>query len=602
LNKRSKKYFQFKNLRVLRVLRGLFLQMIFNPVLQSLLLLAVDPKLKGLLVAAGPGFGKSFLIRAYRNLLPDPHIEIPLNVTEDRLLGGVDFERVAAAGQRRRQKGLLSSADKGTVYVDDINLLETVPANQLSAALSAGYINLEREGISEIHSTDFLLIGSYDPDEGEIRNSLLDRVGLFVQMPTVESPDKRVEIIEAALYGNSDEDEFELEILKGLAAEAQSLLPKVEIGLEDRRRLIFAALELGVEGNRADIFAARAARAHAALSGRAAVEEEDLEAAVRFVLAPRATVIPTPEEEEHPEKEKPRQDESEDLEDLKDRRAAVEDLLIKAADAWAPEWILESSVKRQRRSAAGSRGETVNNKRGRHIKSVAAKLPEGKISLFATLRAAATKQRERRSDKAVFIKPEDLRFKLFKQKAGTLFIFVVDASGSMALNRINQAKGALAQLLQKAYVHRDKIALISLRGTKAELMLPPSQSVERAKRAVDSMPVGGGTPIAAGLLTAFDLAKRARKAGVKQTAILIFTDGRANVGLHTEDIEDRETKRAAIREELAQVGAALQYEGIASAVIDTQSRFASSGEGQALARLLGARYVYLPKEIRTQSS
>src|SRR5262249_27482588 len=197
--------------------------------------------------------------------------------------------------------------------------------------------------------------------EGEVKNSLIDRGGLFVRMSPIESPDKRVEIIESALYGNADEEEFDIAMSMGLVAEARNLLPHVEIDDEDRRRLILAAMELGVEGNRADIFAARAARANAALAGRAKVEEEDIEAAVKFVLAPRATIIPIPEEEQ-PENEKTEQNESESP-DMTDSRTAIEDLIIKAIDARVPEQLLDPSVKRQRRSAAGSRGETLNNRR-----------------------------------------------------------------------------------------------------------------------------------------------------------------------------------------------------------------------------------------------
>jgi magnesium chelatase subunit D len=251
----------------------------------------------------------------------------------------------------------------------------------------------------------------------------------------------------------------------------------------------------------------------------------------------------------------------------------------------------------QRRSAAGNRGETLNRVRGRYVKSAPGQIGDGKIAIDATLRAAAPLQALRQREGAqrrISITMDDLRFKRFKQKAGMLFIFAVDASGSMALNRMREAKGALARLLKAAYLHRDKVALVSFRGQQAEVLLPPSQSVERAKRSLDALPVGGGTPLAAGLLAALDLAKRAQRSGIRQTMLVLFTDGRANVSGKADTGESASSKQM-IQQELKQVGAALQREAIASVIIDTQAHFTSRGEGRALAELLGGRYVYLPQ-------
>jgi magnesium chelatase subunit D len=581
--------------------------MIAHEFLKSLLLLAVEPKLKGLLIAAGPGFGKSTLIRAYRALLPDPFIELPLNITEDRLLGGLDFERTIATGKRCTSIGLLAAAHGGTLYVDEINLLDSAATNQISGALGNGYIHLEREGLSASHPTNFLLVGTYDPAENELRSSLLDRVGLFIAPTAINSPDRRIELIEQVLASDQvsrvDEKALEIGMLNGLIAEARTCLSNIQISYEVRRSLSLAGLQLGVEGNRADIFALRAARAHAALSGRNAVDEEDIEAAIRSVLIPRATVLPTEEKPKHDDSRRSRQNDSSERQkesprDLESTLTRVEDLIIKAIDTGLPEGLFDIQNHRPRRTKIGSRGESLNRKRGRHIRSISGKPSEGKIALPATLRAAVTRQIEcckKITDRRVIVKLEDLRLKRFKQKAGMLFIFVVDASGSMALNRMGQAKGALTRLLEQAYIHRDRVALISFRDTKAYLVLPPSQSVERAKRALDGLPVGGGTPVAAGLLAALDLAKRARHSGIEQIMLLLFTDGRANVGLDTDEIPDRVERRRKIKQELAQLGAALQYESITSVVIDTQSSFTSNNDGRALAEMMGGRYIYLPR-------
>jgi len=184
------------------------------------------------------------------------------------------------------------------------------------------------------------------------------------------------------------------------------------------------------------------------------------------------------------------------------------------------------------------------------------------------------------------IEPSDLRFKEFKHRAGILFIFAVDASGSMAVNRLAQAKGALTRLLQQAYLHRDKVALISFRGRSSEVLLAPTRSVELAKRLVDALPAGGGTPVSAGVIKAIELARLARIQGMPRAMLVLFTDGRANVAF------DNGTG-STINEELSQLGALLGSENIKSVVVDTKPRFISSGEAEVLARTLGARYFYL---------
>jgi magnesium chelatase subunit D len=237
---------------------------------------------------------------------------------------------------------------------------------------------------------------------------------------------------------------------------------------------------------------------------------------------------------------------------------------------------------------------------------------DARVAIDATLRAAAPFQLSRRAQcelnreqssgaKAlkvamtpgrVKIDPGDLRFKEFKKRSGILFIFAVDASGSMALNRMAQAKGALTRLLQQAYLHRDKVALITFRGERSDVLLAPTRSVELAKRLVDALPAGGGTPLSAGIVKAIELARLARLRGTSRAMLVLFTDGRANVGLG----EGRASRTAStILEELRQLGALLGSEEISTVVVDTKSRFVSSGEGDALARLLGARYFYLPR-------
>jgi magnesium chelatase subunit D len=190
------------------------------------------------------------------------------------------------------------------------------------------------------------------------------------------------------------------------------------------------------------------------------------------------------------------------------------------------------------------------------------------------------------------ITADDLRFKRFKRKTGTLFIFAVDASGSMALNRINQAKGALAHLLERSYVRRDSVAIVSFRAESAEVLLRPCQSMTRAKRILDELCVGGATPLAAGLFSSLEIARRAARRGVRQIVLLLFTDGRANVSLRAGRVRDAAARAQLIEQEIERLGAALRGARVASVVVDTQNRFTSRGEGQMLACKLGGRYIY----------
>jgi magnesium chelatase subunit D len=321
---------------------------------------------------------------------------------------------------------------------------------------------------------------------------------------------------------------------------------------------------------------------------RISVREEDLKTAVTLVLLPRASVrLQQPaaaetEMEPRPHEEEPSQQRQDQL---------PEDLVIQALDCKLPEELLKlasgnGSAGVRRRHANGR--PTPNSGRGRFVRAVADSPDNRSIALEATLRAAAPYQQYRQDSRqrALQVTARDLRYKQFTQKAGMLFIFAVDASGSMALNRMNQAKGALIKLLQQAYLHRDKVALISFRSDRAEVLLPPTRSVELARRVLDALPAGGGTPLAAGIDAALTLARRAQYSGVRQAMLVLFTDGLVNVGRG-------DSPRKAIWEELSETCAAFRLGGWPSVVIDTRSHLLSGGEAKRLAQMLDAKYVYL---------
>ena len=606
---------------------------------QALLLLAIDPRLKGALIASESGSGKSILARAFGSLLPprgvdcgrsqvDPSrdrelasdtVELPLNITEDRLLGGLDLERTIATGRREIATGLLAQANGRVLYVNDINLLDSNTATHVAHALDSSQVHVEREGLSAIQDAVFMFVGTFNSAEGDASSLLRDRVGLIVDSRTECSADEKAEIIDRAFQFDKDPfnfaDDFALETarLKSDIEAARERLPRVRVSKNQVRQISQIGMRLGVEGNRADVFALKAARASAALAGRDAVTDEDLVAAIQLVLAPRATTLPSPSEQTEEQAPDPDRDNHPEADDGDRIPGAIEDLIIQAIDAQLPKDLLSPAQRIARPARTGKRIKASTSIRGRYVRSAIDRTRDARVAIDATLRAAAPFQLSRRvqgelnrtqSSGAEALKPAmtpvrrvkidavDLRFKEFKHRSGILFIFAVDASGSMALNRMAQAKGALTRLLQQAYLHRDKVALITFRGERSDVLLAPTRSVELAKQLVDGLPAGGGTPLSAGILRAIELARLARLRGTSRAMLVLFTDGRANVGLG----EGRASRTAStILDELRRLGALLGSEEISTVVVDTKSRFVSSGEGDALARLLGARYFYLPR-------
>lgn len=609
---------------------------------RALLLLAIEPELRGVLIASSGGSAASILARAFGGLLSTSTgdfgsgressggngevIEVPVNITEGRLLGELDLDRTVATGKRHLSSGLLARANGQTLYVNNINLLDSGTGAHVAQALDSREVLVEREGLSAIHHADFRFIGTYNPEEGEPGSLLRDRVGLIVDSAPEWDADEKVEIIERAFRFDRDPPDFaddfilETSLLKHKLEGARARLPRVRAKKAQLRQISQAAMSLGVEGNRADVFALKAARASAALAGRDAITEDDVVTAIQLVLAPRATRLPKRKEEmqkasasSHPDSAKEPESRDAGVSEHESFYGAVEDTIIEALDARVPEDILSASQQMSRTPRAGKRFKASTAVRGRYVRSAVHRTRDARVAIDATLRAAAPFQIARRAPAEVNLKqapgarseghntaatrrvkidPGDLRFKEFKHRSGILFIFAVDASGSMALNRMAQAKGALTRLLQQAYLHRDKVALISFRGNDSKALLAPTRSVELAKRLADAMPVGGGTPLAAGLIRAIEVARLARIQGSSQTMLVLFTDGRANVGLCGKSAV---LTASTIADELIQIGALLRAEGISSVIVDTKPKFLSSGEGEALARILGSHYFYLPR-------
>jgi magnesium chelatase subunit D len=532
---------------------------------RALSLLAVDPTgLGGAVVQGGAGMVRAALLEEFSDRFsPDaPRRRLPLNISEDRLHGGLDLTLTLAEGRPARLPGVLTEAAGGIL---------TLPlAERASISLVAALIGM-MDGPPHSRATVLALDEHIDGEPG-VATALQERLAFVV------SSDAKNE--------NDSEDLASVEAV----VLARRCLASVELTVAQIEALCHAALALGVGSCRGELFAARAACASAALAGRTIVDESDLTLAAALVLAPRATRIPAAEDAAPPPPPPP-PDQAETTDAAaKSEPQELEERVLEAAVATLPPSLLTMVPTRRNSSGAGRTGATAPHRaRGRRIGSRPGGLLDGaRLDLVETLRAAAPWQPVRpRSSARLAIRKSDFRIQRRVHHSGATIVFVVDASGSSALHRLAEAKGAVELLLAESYVRRDRVALIGFRGTKAELVLPPTRSLVRARRTLAGLPGGGGTPLASAFVEALRAASEIERERTGGAALIVFlTDARANIAL------DGSGGRPAAERDARDAARRLLFASASVLFIDTSPR--PSPFAAELAGLMGANYLPLP--------
>ncbi|MGB7109707.1 MAG: VWA domain-containing protein [Mycobacterium sp.] len=614
----------------------------------ALILCVVDPGIGGVLVRGEKGTAKSTLVRALTQILPpidviagdrfstDPAepnplspdgpfgpdtpvetrpvrlVELPVGATEDRVAGSIDLQQALSDGAVHFEPGLLARAHRGILYVDEVNLLHDHLVDLLLDAAAMGAVTVERDGISVTHSARFVLVGTMNPEEGELRPQLLDRFGLTVEVAAPRDPAQRAEVVRRRLSFDADPQAFRAhyanaeERLRIRIHRAQSILARVQLTGPVLLKIAEVCSAAGVDGMRADIVMARAAAAHAAWHDRDDVNVEDLRVAARLALPHRRRRNPfdapglgddeldellPPDSGDGPDPD-PDPDGpggghgDGDTGDAPPQGAGGQPDPTSAPADHAPVGAGEPyktrlfTVRGVGEGHAGrrSRARTTTGRRTRSQSSTGSG-----IHVVETVRAAAPHQVARgRSGGRLLLRPADLRRAVREGREANLVVFVVDTSGSMAAReRMQQVKTAILSLLLDAYRRRDRVGVVTFRDRAAEIALPPTGSVDTAARRLADLPAGGRTPLAEGLMKAAELVRRERlRDPSRRPLLVIVTDGRATAG---PDAIGRSR----------QVAQHLANEGIGCIVVDCESGRMRMGLAAILAEHLNAVHVAL---------
>ncbi|MFB3765943.1 MAG: putative cobaltochelatase [Methanotrichaceae archaeon] len=599
----------------------------------ALILNAINPRIGGVLIRGDKGTAKSTAVRALADLLENiqvvsdcpfncdpgnpedmcdlcyeksqsnqiksvekktPVIDLPLGATEDRVVGSLNVERAIKEGIKALEPGILAAANRGILYIDEVNLLDDHVADVLLDSAAMGVNIVEREGVSVAHPSKFILVGTMNPEEGEIRPQLLDRFGLQVSVVGIKDVDQRMQIVKMAEAFDADPDAFTQNCqesqaeMKEKISRARKLLRQVSMSDDLLRFIASTCIDLGVKTHRAEIVITRTAKTIASFDGRKEVSQEDVKKAMELALAHRMRSRPFEpptlnkekleksmskhqQEQQHqhqdPEQQKKQEQqpqEPDENQDTSQTRAAGSQEQVFEIGTPIDVRAVNMPRKRDRivrRRPHGRRMNTIAlRNRGRYLRQ---RMPqEGKdVAIDATIRAAAPYQKVRFGPNAIKVKSEDIREKERVGKTSAVVLFVVDASSSMgAMQRMESAKGAVLSLLMDSYQKRDKIGMVAFRSKEAELILPPCSSVDLALSRLRELPTGGKSPLSAGLSRGLQLLQgEIRKDQEAKLMMVLISDGRANVGMGGK-----------IRDELMEISENIKLLGIHTIVIDTE--------------------------------
>lgn len=651
---------------------------------RALLFNAINPKIGGVLIRGKKGTAKSTAVRSLAALLPEvtvvqgcPYsctpearqgicqwcqpdggqapavtrqvriVDLPVGATEDRLVGSLDIEQAIKTGNRSFEPGLIAATHRGILYIDEVNLLNDHLVDVLLDASAMGRNYVEREGISVSHAAEFILVGTMNPEEGDLRPQLLDRFGLAVEVDGSFAPDERRVVVRRRIdYETSphqfmdhwrEAEEQERERLR----RSRELLPQVQVGADILELITDICAEYQVDGLRGDIVMYKTAGTIAAYEGRTHVTAQDVREAAQMALLHRQRRLPfqqpnlateqldsmvqefqNQQQRREPSGQDsdspPESDESEPFTSQLESEATTtgerdtglssqQDEDFDIGESFPVLSIeIEPPDKRPRRSG-GRRSKIIgDSSAGRYVGARTPLGPVTDLALDATLRVAAPQQTRRRDSlagggAALLIEPWDVREKVRETKTGSLILFVVDASGSMAAQRrMSAVKGAVHSLLVDAYQRRDRVGLISFRGTEAAILLPPTSSVELAEARLADMPTGGRTPLSQGLSLALQVIETERlKDREVLPLVVLLSDGRANVRLGWSQGDPEPTPGVAPGEEgpasadAKAIASLFREHHIPSVVVDTEVGVLKFGMAQPVAEAMGAQYIKL---------
>ncbi len=585
----------------------------------ALVLCAVRPEIGGVLIRGEKGTAKSTAVRALAQILAAVDegarlVELPIGATEDRVVGSLDLQRVLRDGEHAFSPGLLARAHGGVLYVDEVNLLHDHLVDVLLDAAAMGRVHVERDGVSHSHEARFMLVGTMNPEEGELRPQLLDRFGLTVDVYASRDVDTRVEVIRRRMDFEADPDGFaarytaeDVDLSRRIVL-ARAMVAAVVLPDNELRRIAALCAAFDVDGMRADLVVARTAMAHAAWRGANRVEEQDVRVAAELALPHRRRRDPfddpgldpdqldeamsqagesadAPEPEPEPDPKPPGGGQG--APEASDAETANGSTQQRNSPSSAPRpngtptatFRAKALVVPGVGEGAPGRRSRARNRTGTPVSATEDPRAGHGLHVFGTLLAAA--ERQTRPGRPQ-LGPTDLRRSIREGREGNLVIFLVDASGSMAArDRMAAVGGATLSLLRDAYQRRDKVAVVTFRGQQAQVLLPPTSSVHIASRRLARFDTGGKTPLAQGLLAARDLVVREKaRDRVRRSLVVIITDGRATGG---PDPLGRSRTAAAM----------LRAEGAAAVVVDCETSYVRLGLAEVLATQLAAPTVRL---------